>query len=78
MGFHYFKATEPLRDGLFFTTWSPGVPGTHLMELGQMKVTWSHSAVLNSGPLEWESSTLIIRSLFHKHYTLYKKPTCNK
>ena len=32
------EATEPLlSDSLLFTTQSPGVPGTHLLDLGKMK-----------------------------------------
>ena len=27
---------------------------------------WSHPVVLNTGPLDWESSTLITRPLLHK------------
>ena len=27
---------------------------------------WSHPVVLNTGPLDWQSSTLITRSLLHK------------
>ena len=38
MWFNCPKATEPLRgDSLLFTTQSPGVPGTHLTDLGRMK-----------------------------------------
>ena len=38
MWFNCLKATEPLRgDGLLFRTQSPGVPGTHLIDLGKMK-----------------------------------------
>ena len=38
MGFNCLKAKEPLRrDSLFFTARSPGVPGTHLTDLGRMK-----------------------------------------
>ena len=38
MWFSCPKATEPLRgDSLLFTTQSPGVPGTHLIDLGRMK-----------------------------------------
>ena len=38
MGFNSLKATEPLRqDSLLFTTQSPGVPGTHLIDIGRMK-----------------------------------------
>ena len=38
MGFNWLKATEPLRgDSLFFTTQSPGVPDTHLINFDRMK-----------------------------------------
>ena len=38
LGFNCIKATEPLRgDSLLFTTRSPGVPGTYLIDLGRMK-----------------------------------------
>ena len=38
VGFNYLKATEPLwEDSLFFTTQSPGVPGTHLINFDRMK-----------------------------------------
>ena len=38
MGFNYLKATEPLQgDSLPFTAKSPGVPGTHLIDVGRMK-----------------------------------------
>ena len=37
MGFNCLKAAEPLHGGsLLFTTKSPGVPGTHLINLGSM------------------------------------------
>ena len=38
MGFNCLKASEPLQGGsLLFTTQGPGVPGTHLINLGRMK-----------------------------------------
>ena len=38
MGFDCLKATESLRWGsLFFTTKFPEIPGTHLIDLGNMK-----------------------------------------
>ena len=38
MGFNCLKATEPLQgDSLLFTTQSPGVPGTHLINFDGMK-----------------------------------------
>ena len=38
IGFNCFKAAEPLqRDSLVFTTESSNVPGTHLVNLGEMK-----------------------------------------
>ena len=30
---------------------------------------WSHAVVLNKGPLDWESSALMTRSLLHKTYS---------
>ena len=42
MGFNCLKATEPLRgDSLFFTTQSPGSPGTHLINFDGMK-SWNN------------------------------------
>ena len=36
--FNCLKATEPLQeDSLLFTTKSPEIPGTHLIDLGMMK-----------------------------------------
>ena len=62
MGFNCHKATGPLKgDSLPFMTQSPGVPGTHLIDLGRMKkcgLPWNHAAVLNLGLLYWEFSTL--------------------
>ena len=38
MRFKCLKVTEPLQgDSLFFTSKSPGVPGTYLIDLGRMK-----------------------------------------
>ena len=38
MGFNWLKATEPLQgDSLLFTTKSPEIPGTHLINLRRMK-----------------------------------------
>ena len=38
MGFNWLKATESVQgDSLFFTTQSPGVPGTHLTNFDGMK-----------------------------------------
>ena len=49
MGFNSIKATEPLRGGiLLFTTQSPEIPGTHLIDVGRM----------NTRSLDWESSAL--------------------
>ena len=68
MGFN-FKATEPLRgDNLRFTTKSPGVPGTHLIDLGRMKgwLTLDPPVSLNPGHLDWEYSALTTKPLLHK------------
>ena len=38
MRFNCLKATDPLRgDKLLFTAWSPGLPGTHLLNFRRMK-----------------------------------------
>ena len=37
MGFNCLKANEPLRGTLLFTTKSPVLPGTHLINFGMMK-----------------------------------------
>ena len=38
MGFNCLKATESLQgDSLFFTTKSPGISGSHLIDLGRME-----------------------------------------
>ena len=37
-GLGSLKATEPLQENsLLFTTWYPGLPGTHLVNLRRMK-----------------------------------------
>ena len=55
---YYLKASEPFRGGgLLFTTNSPEILGTHLINLGRMKGwvwPWNHLAALNTGPLDWE------------------------
>ena len=62
MGFNGLKTTEPLRgNSLLFKTQSPGVPGTHLIDLGIMNgcgLPWSYPAVLNPGLLDWGTSIL--------------------
>ena len=48
MGFNCLKAAEPLLgESLPFTTKSPGVPGTHLVDLGRMK------GLLKLGATHW-------------------------
>ena len=72
MGFNCLRAAEPLLgDSLLFTIKSPGVPGTHLIKLTRQKderlsQPWSHLAVLNLRPLDWDSITLTSRPLLHK------------
>ena len=57
---------EPHRGGsLLFTTNFPEISGTHFVDFGSMKDErlsrpWSHTVVLNTGPLDWESSALTI------------------
>ena len=48
MEFNYLKAAEPLRGGnLLFTTKSPEVSGTHLINLERMK-DW-----VDLGTIQW-------------------------
>ena len=54
---------EPLRGGsLLFTTKLPEIPGTHFIKLRRMKgwvdVGATQWFFLNTGRLEWESTTL--------------------
>ena len=59
---------EPLQGGsLLFTTKFPEVPGTHQpREDERLSRPWSHPAVLNTGPLDWESSALTTRPLLYE------------
>ena len=55
---------QPLQGGsLLFTIQFPEIPGTHFINLGPV--------VLNTGLLDWESSTLITRPLVHKQNQIY-------
>ena len=59
---------EPLWGGsLLFTTKFPEIPGTHYQPQKDERLSWpwSHPVVLNTGPLDWESSTLTTRPLLH-------------
>ena len=63
MEFNCVKATEPptTRRQFTFTTKSPEVTGTHLIDLRRMKRlsrSWTHTVVLNFGPLDWKFSAL--------------------
>ena len=54
---------EPLWGGsLLFTTKFPEIPGIYSFHQTQkdrrLSQPWSHPVVLNTGPLNWESSTL--------------------
>ena len=65
---------EPLRgSGLLFTTKFSEIPGTYFNNLGRMKDRrpWSHPVVLNTGPLDWESSALTTRPLVHIYTYIY-------
>ena len=55
---------EPLGGGsLLFTTQFPEIPGTHFI----------NQVVLNTGPMDWESSALTTRPLLHKIYQTLNK-----
>ena len=63
MGFNYRKAARPLLgNGLLFTTKCPGIPGMHSWPRPRkderLNRSWSHPVILNTGPLDWESSAL--------------------
>ena len=55
---------EPLRgSSLLFTTKFPEIPATHFVDLGRMSRFWSQPVVLNTGPLDGESSALTTRPM---------------
>ena len=65
---------EPIWGGnLLFPNKFPKVPGTQFINVRRIKVfdgrrisgPLSHPVVLNTGPLDWESSTLTTRPLLH-------------
>ena len=65
MGFNCLKDTEPLwRKSLLFTTKSPGVLATHLIDLGRMKSWVDLKATQRFWT--WDTSVLTTRSLLHK------------
>ena len=70
--FGCLNAAEPLRrDSLLLTTKSPGVTGTHLIDLERMKGRLYLGAtpmVFNPEPLDLESSVLI----FYEFFIFYK------
>ena len=68
--FHEWGSTasrlEPLRGGsLLFTTKLTEIPRNHFIEFRRMKdcLPWSYPVVLNTAPLDWESSALTTRPL---------------
>ena len=60
---------ESLQGGsLLFTTKFPEIPGILFYRPRKdekLSRPWSNSVVLNTGPLDWESSTLATRPLLH-------------
>ena len=63
---------EPLRGGSFlFTTKFQEIPGTHYQPQKDERLSWpwSHPVVLNTGPMDWESSILNTRPLENKPQT---------
>ena len=69
--FHGWGSTasrlRPLRGGsLLFTTQFPEIPGKD----ERLSRPWSHPVVLNTGPLDWESSALTTWPLLHIELTL--------
>ena len=58
---------QPLRGGsLLFTTQFPEIPGKD----ERLSRPWSHPVVLNTGPLDWESTALTTRP-HHKNMTIH-------
>ena len=58
LGFNSLKASGPLLvDSLLFTTKSPGVPGTRLIDVGRMKGWFSLATqwFWPQDPLDWKS-----------------------
>ena len=65
----------PLLGGsLLFTIQFPEIPGIYSFywpwKDERLSRPWSHPVVLNTGLLDWESSTLTTRPLLHKHERL--------
>ena len=65
MGFNCLKATQPLQGGsLHFSLQFPEIPGTPWKDK-RLSRPWSHPVVLNTAPVDWESSALTTRPLLH-------------
>ena len=61
---------QPLQGGnLPFTTKFPEIPSWYsfyrLWKDQRLSRPWSHPVILSRGPLDWESSVLITRTLLH-------------
>ena len=65
------QLSQGYRDNSLFTTQSPGVPGTHLIDIGRMKGIWIYLAA--TGLLDWETSTLTTK-VTGKRYVKCKCP----
>ena len=64
--FNCLKATELKRGSLLFTTKLSEIPDTQFgrpRKNERLSHPWSRPVVLNTGPLEWESSALTTRPL---------------
>ena len=64
MGFNCLEARATLRKQFTFTTQFPEIPGTHFVDLERLSQPRSNPVVLNTGPLDWESSIAIDHGRF--------------
>ena len=65
MGFKFLKATESLwGDSLLFTTQSPGIPGTRLINLSGMK-GWNNLDLEGTFQIWIQDPGLVIKHLNH-------------
>ena len=69
MGFNCLKATATLRRQFTFyhsVSRNSGYSFYRPRNDERLSRPWNHPVVLNTGPLDWESSTLTTRPLLHK------------
>ena len=69
---------EPIQGGsLLFTTKFPEIPGAFWPQKDErLSQPWSHPVVLNTGTLDWESSTLTTRPMLLVYYPTFYLFNC--